>query len=99
MQQRTPMAKIDNLQATTLMVAGKRDCIICFEQTENFIKQARAANKNIGSLFFENEGHGIDKWQSRMRYARRLEDLLAKYLGGRSGNFELIEPVATYLNK
>ena len=82
------MAKIDNLQATTLMVARKRDGVICFEQTKKFIKQAKAANKNIGSLIFENEGHGIDKWQSRMHHARRVEDFLAKYLGGRSGNFE-----------
>ena len=83
------------------MVAGKRDCVICFEQTEKFIKQAKTANKNICSLIFEDEGHEIDEWQFRTRDARRVEDLLAKYFfgGGRSGNFEWIEPVATYLNK
>ena len=80
------MAKIDNLQATTLMVARKRDGVICFEQTKKFIKQAKAANKNIGSLIFENEGHGIDKWQSRTRDARRVEYHLAKYWGGATSN-------------
>ena len=99
MQQRSPMAKIDSLQAATLMVAGKRDGVIGFEQTENFIKQAKAASKNIDSLIFENEGHGIDKWQSRIRRARRVEDFLAMHLGGRSGNFDWIEPVAAYLDK
>jgi dipeptidyl aminopeptidase/acylaminoacyl peptidase len=45
MQQRFPMAKIDCLQAATLMVAGKRDGVISFGQAEKFIKQVKAANK------------------------------------------------------
>ncbi|MEP3637442.1 MAG: hypothetical protein ABJN14_09305 [Paracoccaceae bacterium] len=42
-------------------------------------------------MIFEDEGHGIDRWQNNIRHARRVEEFLAKHLGGRSGGFDYIE--------
>ena len=50
------------MQAAALMVGGKRDRVVGFEQTERLISTAKELGKNIDSLIFENEGHGIDKW-------------------------------------
>jgi dipeptidyl aminopeptidase/acylaminoacyl peptidase len=88
MHQRSPINSVARMQAAALMVAGKRDRVVGFEQTERFISTAKDLGKNIDSLIFENEGHGIDKWRSRIRYARRVEDFLAEHLGGRSGNWD-----------
>lgn len=99
MHQRSPINLVAQMQAAALMVAGKRDPVVGFEQTERFITKAKDLGKNIDSLIFENEGHGIDKWQSKIRHARRVEDFLAEHLGGRSGNWDWIEPIAAYLDK
>jgi dipeptidyl aminopeptidase/acylaminoacyl peptidase len=86
------------MQAAALMVAGKCDPVVGFEQTERFITKAKDLGKNIDSLIFENEGHGIDKWLSKIRHARRIENFLAEHLGGLSGNWDWIEPIAAYLD-
>ena len=87
MHQRSPINLVGQMQAAALMVVGNRDPVVGFEQTERFISTAKDLGKNIDSLIFEDEGHGIDMWQSKIRHARRVEDFLAEHLGGRSGNF------------
>ena len=86
MHQKSPINSVGQMQAAALLVAGKRDRVVGFEQTERFISTAKELGKNVDSLIFENEGHGIDKWQPKIRHARRVEDFLAEHLGGRSGN-------------
>ena len=80
MHQRSPINLVAQMQAAALMVAGKRDPVVGSEQTERFITKAKDLGKNIDSLIFEDEGHGIDKWQSKIRHARRIEDFLAEHL-------------------
>ena len=99
MHQRLPINLVAQMQAAALMVAGKRDPVVGFEQAERFITKAKDLGKNIDSLIFEDEGHGIDKWQYKIRHARRIEDFLAEHLAGRSGNWDWIEPIADYLDK
>ena len=87
------------MQAAALIVAGKRDRVVGFEQTKIFIAKAKALGENIDNLIFENEGHGIDKWPSKVKRARRVGGFWTKHLGGRSGNWNWIEPVAAYPDK
>ncbi len=98
MRDRSPITHVDRLEAPVLMVAGKRDRIVGFEQTEAFVRAAEDAGKQVETLIFEDEGHGLDRWQSNIRYARRVEDFLATHLGGRSGGWDWIEIAAETLD-
>jgi magnesium-transporting ATPase (P-type) len=59
---------------------------------------AKAAGKDVHAVYFEKEGHGYTRWQTDVQRARILEDFLARTLGGRTGNFDLAETAAKYLD-
>jgi dipeptidyl aminopeptidase/acylaminoacyl peptidase len=92
MHQRSPINLVGQKRAAALLVAGKRDRVVGFEQTERYITKAKDLGKNIDSLIFENEGHGIDKWQSKIKHARRAEGFLAEHLDRRNSNWDWINP-------
>ena len=79
------------------MVAGRQDRVVGFEQTERFTTAAEDLGKEVEALIFDDEGHGLVRWQSRVKHVRRVEDFLTKHLGGRSGNWDWIEPVADFI--
>ena len=87
----SPTNRIDGLKIPVMVVAGKWDRIVGFEQSEEFLRRAREAGLEPEEMIFEDEGHGIDRWQNTIRHARRVEDFLAEHLGGRSGGFDYIE--------
>ena len=47
MHQRSPVNLVNKMQAAALIVAGKRDRVVGFEQTQRFIAKAKALGKNI----------------------------------------------------
>lgn len=94
----SPITHVDALNAPVLLVAGKRDSVVGYEQTEAFVEAARANNKEVELLLFEDEGHGIHKWQSNVIHARTVEDFLHEHLGGRSGGWDWIEVAAQRLD-
>lgn len=98
MKKVSPQELADRLDAPILLIAGKRDGVVGFEQTEAFAKKARKTGSEVETLIFEDEGHGMHRWQSRVRHARHVEDFLAKHLGGRSGGWDWIELPAEYLD-
>lgn len=98
MVQNSPQSGIDNLVGPVLLVAGKADRIVGFEQSEAFVRDAEAAGKDIEFLVFEKEGHGLRRWQSNVTHARRVEDFLAQNLGGRSGGWDWIELAVRYFD-
>ena len=97
MRARSPVNRVEDLKGPVLMVAGRQDRVVGFEQTERFIAAAEDLGKEVEALIFDDEGHGLGRWQSGVEHARRVEDFLAKHLGGRSGNWDWIEPVADFI--
>ncbi|WP_370227384.1 alpha/beta hydrolase family protein [Cognatishimia sp.] len=97
MTEYSPVSRAESLSTPVLLVAGKRDRVVGFEQTEAFLDQIGTTPHEIDTLIFEDEGHGLWKWQSRVLHARRVEDFLHRHLGGRSGGNSLIEFAAELL--
>lgn len=94
----SPITHVSEMQSPALIIAGKRDQIVGFEQSEEFIKAAEAAGKDVETLIFEEAGHGLHRWQDRVIHARALEDFLAEHLGGRSGGWDAAEVAARWLD-
>ncbi|TJW45328.1 MAG: S9 family peptidase [Mesorhizobium sp.] len=98
MRQRSPLTHAANVQGAILITAGKEDRIVGFEQSEEFERALKAAGKDVTGVYFEKEGHGYNRWQTKVKRARLIEDFLAKHLGGRTGSFDYTELAAEYLN-
>lgn len=94
----SPINRTDAMAVPALVVAGKRDRIVGFEQSEEFLSRARDAGKTVDELIFEDEAHGLSNWQNRIRRGRRVEQFLARHLGGRDGGWDLFELVADYVD-
>jgi len=93
----SPINQVANLSDPVLMIAGRQDQVVGVEQTERFVQAAQDAGKDIETLYFDDEGHWDYHWTNNVIRARRVEDFLAKHLGGRSGGWDMIEPALPYL--
>ncbi|MGR3839393.1 MAG: alpha/beta fold hydrolase [Cognatishimia sp.] len=98
MQALSPNNLVENLDTPVLLVAGKRDRVVGFEQSEVFVRKAKDNGINVELLLFEDEGHGLEKWQSNVLHARKIEDFLHEVLGGRSGGQSIAEKAAEFLD-
>lgn len=98
MREISPQTHVERMNGPVLVVAGKRDRIVGFEQSEEFIKAATAAGKDVETLIFEEAGHGLHRWQDRVIHARALEDFLANHLGGPSGGWDAAQVAAEWLD-
>jgi len=93
----SPINQVANLSDPVLMIAGRQDQVVGVEQTERFVQAAQDAGKDIETLYFDDEGHWDYHWTNNVIRARRVEDFLAKHLGGSSGGWDMIEPALPYL--
>lgn len=92
----SPIKLAPTLEVPMLLIAGKRDGVVGFEQSEHFFELSADAPVPPVSYLFEDEGHGIDSWQNEITRARIVEDFLHEHLGGRSGGWDWIEIAAEY---
>jgi len=98
MGQRSPQTHVDALAGPILLIAGKRDRVVGFEQSEAFERAALDAGKDVRAYYFERAGHRITRWQDMVTYSRVVEDFLAEQIGGRSGGWDPIELAADYID-
>ncbi|EKF43288.1 peptidase S9 prolyl oligopeptidase active site domain protein [Nitratireductor indicus C115] len=87
----SPQTQVDKVQDAILLLAGKEDPVVGFEQSEEFARSLKAGGKSVEAVFFEGEGHTISSLPNRITRARLIEDFLAEHLGGRSSGFDLAE--------
>jgi len=45
-------------------------------------------------MYFEREGHGLRRWQTKIKFYTVLENFLAKHLGGRTGGYHYTQTAA-----
>lgn len=94
MRSRSPLNLVSQLKVPVLLVTGKMDHVVGFEQTEEFYDRAKSLGKEVEMLIFENEAHGVSNRHSQLRRAWAIEGFLAKHLQGRSGVIDYREKLA-----
>ncbi len=67
---RSPITHVQNMQAPLLILQGKNDSRTPARQCEQFVEAARAANKDVTLVWFE-EGHGTLGIEQAIENARR----------------------------
>ena len=88
MENRSPLFKVDHVKNPLLIVQGANDPRVKQQESDQMVKALRQSGKDVEYLLFEDEGHGIRKWTNNLKFQRRVEEFLARNLGGRSNGFD-----------
>jgi TPR repeat protein len=77
----SPVYYAEKLQAPVLIIAGKKDTIAGFEQSNRMRYMLERANKNVEYYFYENSGHGHDNYILDHHELALTLDFLYRQLG------------------
>ncbi|MCF6320546.1 MAG: alpha/beta fold hydrolase, partial [Rhizobiaceae bacterium] len=98
MRENSPVNLIANIKAPILLAHGINDRVVDRAQSEIFERKLKEQGKEYEAYYYEKEGHGFRRWQTKIFYYRKLENFLARHLGGRDGGFDYIEIAAEYID-
>lgn len=74
-----PAQTIDRLTRPLLVAQGKKDTIVPYSQYKILQSAAARAGKPVEWLVFEDEGHGFDKPENKLKWYQTLLDFLARH--------------------
>jgi dipeptidyl aminopeptidase/acylaminoacyl peptidase len=95
MKAQSPLFRVDQIKRPLLIVQGANDARVKQQESDQIVTAMREASKEVEYILFEDEGHSIRNWQNRIIFYRKLEDFLARHLGGRSAGFDFYELAIT----
>ena len=93
----SPVNHVKAFNIPLLLVHGKQDKIVNFQHSKTLANKLKAENKSHETLYLNLEDHGLSRWQSKIKFWRRVEEFLSKELGGRNGGFDYVEIGAAFL--
>jgi dipeptidyl aminopeptidase/acylaminoacyl peptidase len=79
--ERSPRTWLKDLAAPMLVIQGRNDPRVVAAESEDLVRELRAAGKEIELLVFENEGHDVLKYENRVRCYNAIADFFAARLG------------------
>lgn len=82
--QRSPVYFTDRVKKPILMIYGNQDKNVSPENSIKMIASLKERGKYVEYMEFDNEGHGISWIHNSDRMYLKIEEFLARYLGGRS---------------
>ena len=80
---RSPINFIDRINRPLLVAQGINDVRVIRENSDRLVQEMRKRNLPVEYIIFADEGHRIRKPRNQLRLAQRMEEFLAKHLGGR----------------
>ena len=84
MKARSPLYKADQVRRPLLIAHGANDPRVQKDQASQMVRALRQAGKEVDYLLLPDEGHGVSHHSI---FYRKLEDFLAKHLGGRTSGY------------
>ena len=82
LKRRSPLTYVDRLQCPLLVIQGARDARVTRAETDRMVESARAAERSVDYLVFEDEGHfDFLKHENRRRAYRAVADFLLRHVG------------------
>lgn len=87
----SPLYHIDAIRAPLLIGQGKNDPRVTIANTEAMISALRKAKREVTYIVYPDEGHGFARPENNLDFYGRVEEFLAKHLGGRAEPWKKIE--------
>ena len=82
---RSPITMVDRIRTPLLVAQGANDVRVPQAQSDRIVASLRERGVPVEYLLAEDEGHGFENEENRLRFYRAVERHLARHLGGRSG--------------
>lgn len=76
----SPVNLVDNITVPVLLAAGLEDKNVLVEQSELMEEQLKRKNREVKSLYFKGEGHGLSNEKNQAEFYRQMIDFLNKHL-------------------
>ena len=87
----SPLYHVDAIRAPLLIGQGQNDPRVTIVQADSMVKALRAAKREVVYVVYPDEGHGFARPENNLDFYGRVEEFLAKHLGGRAEPWRKIE--------
>jgi dipeptidyl aminopeptidase/acylaminoacyl peptidase len=87
----SPLFHVDNIRAPLLIGHGANDPRVHLPESEQIVAAMRAKNLPVTFVVYPDEGHGFARPENNLDFYGRVEEFLAKYLGGRTEPWQKVE--------
>ncbi len=87
----SPLYHVDKIRAPLLIGQGKNDPRVTIENADSMVAALRKAKREVVYVVYPDEGHGFARPENNFDFYGRVEDFLAKHLGGRAEPWKKIE--------
>src|SRR6266478_5437278 len=80
----SPLYHVDAIRAPLLIGQGKNDPRVMIVNTDAMVAALRKAKREVIYVVYSDEGHGFARPENNLDFYGRVEEFLAKHLGGRA---------------
>jgi dipeptidyl aminopeptidase/acylaminoacyl peptidase len=87
----SPLYHVDAIRAPLLIGQGKNDPRVTIENADAMVAALRKAKREVTYVVYSDEGHGFARPENQFDFYGRVEEFLAKYLGGRAEPWKKID--------
>ncbi|HET6374310.1 MAG TPA: prolyl oligopeptidase family serine peptidase, partial [Candidatus Polarisedimenticolia bacterium] len=79
-----PLYHVDRIAAPLLIGHGANDPRVKLAESERIVEAVRARKLPATFIVYPDEGHGFARAENNLDFYGRVEEFLAKHLGGRA---------------
>ncbi len=87
----SPLYHVDKIRAPLLIGQGKNDPRVTIENVNGIVAALRKAKREVTYVVYPDEGHGFARPENNLDFYGRVEEFLAKHLGGRAEPWKKID--------
>ena len=80
LKERSPKTHIENIDFPMLVIQGRNDPRVVAEESEDLVARLQDVGKDVEMLLFENEGHGVEKYENKVTCYNRITDFFKETL-------------------
>ncbi len=82
-QKISPFFHVQDIRAPLIIAHGEQDPRVKIQESEQIVAQMRKRKLDVTFVVYQDEGHGLGRFENRLDFFGRAEEFLAKHLGGR----------------
>jgi dipeptidyl aminopeptidase/acylaminoacyl peptidase len=80
----SPIFHVDKIRAPLLIAQGQNDARVAIGTVDAMVAALRKAKREVTYVVYPDEGHGFHRPENQFDFYGRVEEFLAKHLGGRA---------------
>ncbi len=87
----SPLFHADKICAPLIIAQGANDPRVKIAEAQQMVDAMRSRDLEVEYIVYTDEGHGFARPENRLDFYGRVEEFLAKYLGGRAEPWHAVE--------